>query len=207
MTREAPAIFPQAGGNILHAPAVYLEVKPAREPHRMNEGDRQRFERVVLPYLDDAYTLARYLLRDEHDAQDVVQEASLRALRSFDGYQGGDARAWLLAIVRNCSLSWRKRQRIDSARHVPDADDVPLMSASEADSAAIASSEQLRVQRAIDALPNEFREVVVLREVQDLSYREICDVIGVPMGTVMSRLARARKRLATLLGVDAREAS
>jgi RNA polymerase sigma-70 factor (ECF subfamily) len=173
----------------------------------MNESELQRFERVVLPYLDDAYTLARYLLRDEHDAQDVVQEASLRALRYFDGFQGEDARAWLLAIVRNCSLTWRKRQKIDQARHVPDADDIPLMSSSEADSVAVESSERMRVQRAIDALPGEFREVIVLREVQDMSYREICDVIGVPIGTVMSRLARGRKRLATLLGIDAREAS
>jgi RNA polymerase sigma-70 factor (ECF subfamily) len=173
----------------------------------MNEGDLERFERIVLPYLDDAYTLARYLLRDEHDAQDVAQEASLRALRYFDGFQGGDARAWLLAIVRNCSLTWRKRQKIDHARHVPDADDVPLVSSSEADAAAVESSERMRVQRAIDALPSEFREVIVLREVQDMSYREIGDVIGVPIGTVMSRLARGRKRLATLLGVDTREAS
>ena len=207
MTRSTAAIFPQGCGNILRAPVVYLDVNPAREPTRMTEGDLARFERTVLPYLDDAYTLARYLLRDEHDAQDVVQEASLRALRYFDGYQGGDARAWLLAIVRNCSLSWRKRQRIDQARHVPDADDVPLVSSSESDSAAVASSERLRVQRAIDALPDEYREVIVLREVQDMSYREICDVVGVPIGTVMSRLARARKRLATLLGVDVREAS
>lgn len=186
---------------------VYLDVKTAREPNRMTEGDLERFERVVLPYLDDAYTLARYLLRDEHDAQDVVQEASLRALRYFDGFQGGDARAWLLTIVRNCSLTWRKRQKIESARHVSDSDEVPLLSASEADSAAVTSSERMRVQRAIDSLPSEFREVIVLREVQDLSYREICDIVGVPMGTVMSRIARARKRLATLLGVDAREAS
>ena len=207
MTRMGLSIFPQAGGNILRAPVVCLDVKTAREPNRMNERNLERFERVVLPYLDDAYTLARYLLRDEHDAQDVVQEASLRALRYFEGFQGGDARAWLLTIVRNCSLTWRKRQKIDNARHVPDADDVPLMSSSEADSAAVESSERTRVRRAIDALPSEFREVIVLREVQDLSYREICDVVGVPIGTVMSRIARARKRLATLLGVAAQEAS
>lgn len=207
MTRPSDEIFLQGVGNILRTPVVYMDVKPAGEPNRMNEGDLARFERVVLPYLDDAYTLARYLLRDEHDAQDVVQEASLRALRYFDGYQGGDARAWLLTIVRNCSLSWRKRQKIDNARHVSDGDDVQLMSSSQADSAAVESSERTRVQRAIDALPSEFREVIVLREVQDMSYREICDVVGVPIGTVMSRLARARKRLATLLGVDEREAS
>jgi RNA polymerase sigma-70 factor (ECF subfamily) len=173
----------------------------------MTEGDLERFERVVLPFLDDAYTLARYLLRDEHDAQDVVQEASLRALRYFDGYHGGDPRAWLLSIVRNCSLTWRQRRKTEHAMHVSDASDIPLASGSEADSAAVESSERVRVQRAIDALPDEFREVILLREIQDMSYREIGDVVGVPIGTVMSRIARARKRLATLLGVDAREAS
>ncbi len=174
----------------------------------MSEGELQRFERVVLPHLDDAYTLARYLLRDEHDAQDVVQEASLRALRYFDGYSGGDARAWLLAIVRNCSLTWRKRRRVDD--RTVSFEDTTELAASEAeapDAVAVQASEQARVQRAIAALPEDFREVIVLREVQDLSYREIGDVVGVPIGTVMSRLARARKRLAVLLEVGAREAS
>ena len=173
----------------------------------MNEGDLQRFERVVLPYLDDAYTLARYLLRDEHDAQDVVQDASLRALRYFDGYSGGDPRAWLLAIVRNCSFTTRQRRKAEEAIHVVDADDVALPAGNEADAAAVESSDRGRVQRAIDALPREFREVIVLRELHEMSYREIGDVVGVPIGTVMSRIARARKRLATLLGVDVREAS
>lgn len=174
----------------------------------MSQGNLERFERIVLPYLDDAYTLAHYLLRDQHDAQDVVQDASLRALRYFDGYSGGDARAWLLAIVRNCALNWRRRHRSD-ARTVPlvDASDVSLDTGRSTDDAAIESSERSRVNRAIDALPVEFREVIVLREVQDLSYREISDVVGVPIGTVMSRLARARRRLAVLLQVDAREAS
>jgi RNA polymerase sigma-70 factor (ECF subfamily) len=174
----------------------------------MTDGSLQRFERVVLPHLDDAYTLARYLLRDEHDAQDVVQEASLRALRYFEGYSGGDARAWLLAIVRNCSRTWRKRHRFDE-RTVPfdEAADISTSEADAPDVAAVQASEQARVQHAIDSLPDEFREVIVLREVQDLSYREIGDIVGVPIGTVMSRLARARKRLAVLLEIDAREAS
>jgi RNA polymerase sigma factor (sigma-70 family) len=174
----------------------------------MTDGSLQRFERIVLPHLDDAYTLARYLLRDEHDAQDVVQEASLRALRYFEGYGGGDARAWLLAIVRNCSRTWRKRRRVDD-RTIPfdDAEEILTSEADSPDAAAVQASEQARVQRAIDSLPEEFREVIVLREVQDLSYREIGDVVGVPIGTVMSRLARARKRLAVLLEIEAREAS
>ena len=173
----------------------------------MNQSDVARFERVVLPYLDDAYTLARYLLRDEHDAQDVVQEASLRAFRYFGGYSGGDARSWLLAIVRNCSLTWLDRRRTDQrVVAFEDGEGLEVAGGIPADAKAIESSERGRVQRAIDALPVEFREVIVLREVEDMSYREISDVVGVPVGTVMSRLSRARKRLAALL-LDAREAS
>jgi RNA polymerase sigma-70 factor (ECF subfamily) len=174
----------------------------------MHDGELARFERVVLPFLDDAYTLARYLVRDEHDAQDIVQEASLRALRYFGGYNGGDARAWLLAIVRNCTLTFRQKRKLDDYRApVMDVSALEVSSGLDADSAAIAASERSRVDRALAALPQEFREVIVLREVQDLSYREISDVVGVPIGTVMSRLARARKRLAGLLEGGAREAS
>ena len=110
--------------------------------------------------------------------------------------------------MRNCSLTWRKRRRIDD-RTVPfdDAAEIPTREADAPDAAAMQASERSRVQRAIADLPEEFREVIVLREVEDLSYREIGDVVGVPIGTVMSRLARARKRLAVLLEVDAREAS
>jgi len=178
----------------------------------MTQGDVARFERTVLPHLDDAYTLARYLVRDEHDAQDVVQEAALRAFRYFDGFVGGDGRSWLLAIVRNCSMTWLARRRTDD-RVTPlmdeddfDAASADAVSAPGADAEAIRSSERKRIERALATLPAEFREVIVLREIEDLSYREISDVVGVPIGTVMSRLARARKRLADLL-IDVREAS
>jgi RNA polymerase sigma-70 factor, ECF subfamily len=172
----------------------------------MTQHDLRRFERVVLPYLDDAYTLARYLVRDEHDAQDVAQDAVLRAWRYFASYSGGDPRAWLLAIVRNCSMTWQRRHRTD-ARRVPLAmlDEMQAESPDQADSHAVEDSERRRVERAVDALPDEFREVIVLREVEALSYRGISEVLGVPIGTVMSRLARARKRLAGLLGTDRRE--
>ena len=173
----------------------------------MSQRDVERFERIVLPHLDDAYTLARYLVRDEHDAQDVVQDAVLRALRYFEGYREGDARAWLLAIVRNCCMTWLRRDR--GAKHVIslDADAPAVADPRETDARAIQRSERAALARALDALPDEFREVVVLREIQELSYKEISDVVGVPIGTVMSRLARGRKRLASALGLDAKEAS
>jgi RNA polymerase sigma-70 factor, ECF subfamily len=172
----------------------------------MAQRDVERFERIVLPHLDDAYTLARYLLRDEHDAQDVVQDAVLRALRYFGGYREGDARAWLLAIVRNCCLTWLKRDRIRRAS-VPFVDEMAeAVDPHEADTAAIDGSNRAALERLVAELPTEFREVIVLREVEGLSYKEISDVIGAPIGTVMSRLARARKRVAAVLRIDAKEA-
>jgi RNA polymerase sigma factor (sigma-70 family) len=175
----------------------------------MSQRDVELFERVVLPHLDDAYTLARYLLRDEHDAQDLVQDAVLRALRYFDSYGDGDPRAWLLAIVRNCCHTWHRQHRTDRLTvSYADAESAPQLQASaDADALAIRSSERMAVTRAVAALPVEFREVIVLRELQELSYKEISTIVGVPIGTVMSRLARARKRLTSLLGLNVREAS
>ena len=173
----------------------------------MSQLDVDRFERIVLPHLDDAYTLARYLVRDEHDAQDVVQDAVLRALRHFDGYRDGDARAWLLAIVRNCCMTWLQRGRGAKNVFSLDAGMPPVADPRETDTRAIQGSERAALARALDTLPDEFREVIVLREIQELSYKEISDVVGVPIGTVMSRLARGRKRLASALGFDAKEAS
>ncbi|HEX3865590.1 MAG TPA: sigma-70 family RNA polymerase sigma factor [Gemmatimonadaceae bacterium] len=172
----------------------------------MAQRDVDHFERIVLPHLDDAYTLARYLLRNEHDAQDAVQDAVLRALRHFDGYRNGDARAWLLAIVRNCCFTRRARTRAEPGAESFD-DESFVASSRATDALAIERSERSRLERVLAELPTEFREVIVLREVQDLSYREIAAVVGVPIGTVMSRLARARRRLADALGIDTREAS
>jgi RNA polymerase sigma factor (sigma-70 family) len=169
----------------------------------MAERDAERFERTILPHLDDAYTLARYLVRDSQAAQDVVQDAALRALRYFDGYNGGDARAWLLSIVRNVSLSWIERTRGDT--RMVDISDIGVSDARETDAAAIETSERRRIIRAIESLPDEFREIIVLREIEELSYKEISTVVGVPVGTVMSRLARGRKRLAALLGDGVQE--
>jgi len=149
------------------------------------------FAAVVLPHLDAAYTLARYLTRNEADAQDIVQDASLRALKYFDGFRGttaSDGRAWFLTIVRNAVYTWGQRQgsegRVTEFNEELHSDDVTRDPAATVD-----------LRAALDALPLEFREVIVLRELQGLSYKEISDVTGVPVGTVMSRLSRARKRL------------
>ena len=162
-----------------------------------------QFDRTILPHLDDAYALACYLLRDEHDAQDVVQDAVLRALRGFDGYRDGDPRAWLLAIVRNCCHSFLARRRRDVP--LPDADTPhapQLHDAAAADDRAIRSSERAAIDRALAELPLEFREVIVLRELEGMTYREIGEVTGVPVGTVMSRLSRARHRLQRALWAE-----
>jgi RNA polymerase sigma-70 factor (ECF subfamily) len=158
-----------------------------------------RFEAIVLPHLDAAYTLARYLTRNEHDAQDVVQDSYLRALKYFDGFrgsEGSDGRAWLLAIVRNTAFTWRRRHR----RETNAAEfDEKLHSEAVADinpeATLRGTSARESLHQALDQLPAEFREVIVLRELQGLSYKEIGEVTGVPVGTVMSRLSRARSRL------------
>jgi RNA polymerase sigma-70 factor, ECF subfamily len=167
----------------------------------------EEFERVVVPHLDAAYTLARYLLRDEHDAQDVVQEAALRAWRHFGGYAGGDARAWLLTIVRHGCWTAQRKQRagatlveFDESAHSSGAEHVTP------ESTAIRRGTRDAVRTAVDSLPLVFREVLVLREADGLSYEEIARVIGAPIGTVMSRLARARRQLRERLRPDILEA-
>jgi RNA polymerase sigma factor (sigma-70 family) len=158
------------------------------------------FEEVFLPHLDAAHHLARWLTHNETDAQDVVQEAYLRALKFFSGFHGSDGRAWLLTIVRNTCYTWLRRNRSpDLAADFDEA--VQLRESAEPDpetSQVIRDRKQL-VDRAIKNLPAEFREVVVLRELEELSYREIAAVTGIPLGTVMSRLARARKKLVVSL--------
>jgi len=160
----------------------------------IDEAERRRFERLVLPHLDAAYNLARWLARNDEDAHDIVQEAVMRALRYFHGFRGEDARPWLLQIVRHASFAWLQDQRagqpgaaaIDAAEPQAPAQDEPLAAAMERD-------ERGRVNAALSALPVHYREVLVLRELEDLSYRDISSVVDVPLGTVMSRLARARQ--------------
>jgi RNA polymerase sigma-70 factor (ECF subfamily) len=168
--------------------------------------DLERFERELLPLMDDAYTLARYLTRDANDAQDMVQEAYLRALRYFASFRDGDARAWFLTIVRHCCYTLR-RGRVASVEIRAAANDVAAPQAYAADARALERDRRESLDRALALLAPEFREALVLRDVQGLSYRDIARVTGVPIGTVMSRLARARRRAQEILGITSREAS
>ena len=167
----------------------------------MEPNELAGFEATMLPHLDAAYTVARYLTRNDQDAQDIVQDAYLRALKYFGGFRGGGAdgsegRAWLLAIVRNTAYTWQRRHRGDALATEFD-EELHSDAVAEHDPAAALERDTAResLHRALDRLPAEFREVIVLRELEGLSYKEIGDVTGVPMGTVMSRLARARRRL------------
>jgi RNA polymerase sigma-70 factor, ECF subfamily len=163
---------------------------------------RERFEQAVLPHLDAAYNLARWLTRNDEDAQDVTQEALLRAFRFFDGYQGGNMRAWVLTIVRNTCYTWLHQNRPpDSAVEFDEeihSDEVP--GSADPELQLLASADKETVRRALEELPEIFREVLVLREIEGMSYKEIADVASVSLGTVMSRLARARTRLRQSLG-------
>ena len=154
------------------------------------------FEEVALPHITAAYNLARWLTRNDHDAQDVVQEAYLRALKFFPGFRGSDGRPWLLKIVRNTCFTWLQRNRPREAAMVSE-DEMDAVESGEPDPEALMlkKADEELLQRALAELPIEFREVVIMRELEGLSYREIAEVADIPIGTVMSRLARARTRL------------
>jgi RNA polymerase sigma factor (sigma-70 family) len=161
-----------------------------------------RFEQAVLPHLDAAYNLARWLTRNDHDAEDVVQEACLRAFKFFGGFHGGDGRAWLLTIVRNTCYSWMQQNRKrELAADLEEELQYVESHAPGPEAALLRNADNQLLRRALEELPVEFREVVILRELEGLSYKEIADIADLPIGTVMSRLARARKRLAARLGL------
>ena len=147
-------------------------------------------------HLDAAYNLARWLTHNVHDAEDVVQESYLRAFRFFGGFRGGDSRAWLLTIVRNTAYTWLQRNR---SREFAASLDEELQIADEEtpspEAKLLSGAESEMVRQALEALPLQYREVMVLRELEELSYKEISHIADIPIGTVMSRLARARKRL------------
>ena len=164
----------------------------------------RRFSDAALPYLDDAYTLARYLVRDAADAEDAVQECYLRALRHFDSYRGPAMKPWLLAILRNvCNDEFaRRRDReipTDYSEEAEAADNMPVWQEAQAspEGLMLRAQDDATIRRLVAELPEPFREAIVLREINDLSYQEIAEVSGVPVGTVMSRLARARAILRT----------
>jgi RNA polymerase sigma-70 factor (ECF subfamily) len=155
-----------------------------------------RFEEAILPHLDAAYNLARWLMRNEDEAADAVQDACLRALRFIGGFRGGDGRVWLLAIVRNACYSRLKLgARREMETEFDDEIHSPETEAANPEDLLERSRDSETLGRALEELPEEFREVVVMRELEGMAYKEIAEVAGVPIGTVMSRLARARKRL------------
>ena len=156
--------------------------------------DRERFEQLVLPHVDAAFNLARWLLRGRTDAEDVAQEALFRACRFFRGFHGGDARAWLLQIVRNTCYTWLEKNRPLELSMEFD-EELHLQTCATPETLAIASDDRKRLTLALETLPPRFREVLVLRELEGCSYKEIAAITAIPIGTVMSSLSRARRQL------------
>src|SRR5712691_627927 len=174
----------------------FAVIQRHEEQGAAQEHELASFEETMLPHMDAAHNLAKWLLRNEEDAQDVVQEAYLRAFKSFGGFHGSNGRAWLLTIVRNTSYTLMKKNRavdltttFDEERHATDYESVnPAALLEQTEDAEL-------VREAMDHLPAEFREILVLRHLEGLSYKEIADIAQIPPGTVMSRLARARGKL------------
>jgi RNA polymerase sigma-70 factor (ECF subfamily) len=177
----------------------------ARRPR--SESERaERFRQTILPHLDAAYALARYLTRDPTAAEDIVQDAFLRAFRGFETWRGEAPRAWLLAIVRNCFLTYAAA-RPSGEVAFEDLADRPDPDAPDPEAVAGQNQAAAMLRETIEQLPEPFREALVLREFAELSYKEIALTVGAPIGTVMSRLSRARQMLIELLPVEARSRS
>jgi RNA polymerase sigma factor (sigma-70 family) len=171
------------------------------------QDDHARFARLVLPHLGDAYSLARWITGNRADAEDVVQDACLRAFRAIGSVGDGSARPWVLTVVRNTAYTWLRKNRPSAVLAVEDLEDVETTNAKPGDpdsetpeTALIARADAASLQAAIMALPTAYRETMILRDVQGLSYREIGEVTGVPIGTVMSRLARGRNHVIKTIG-------
>jgi len=175
----------------------------------MQADGHARFAASVLPHLDAAYNLARWLVRHDADAQDAVHDAFVRAARYIDTFRGDNARAWLLQIVRNTCYTWLRENRPAEVVDLGGDDallDVPAPAADEPPAVAARKDDRARIDAALGALPFAFREVVVLRELEDLAYKDIARVVDAPIGTVMSRLSRARRLLADSMRVITRAA-
>jgi RNA polymerase sigma-70 factor (ECF subfamily) len=189
-------------GNKIPAEPVCIENGPKlpSTPLVEEQDKLARFEQSIIPHMNAAYNLARWLSSNDSDAQDVVQEAYLRAFKFFGGFRGGDSRAWLLRIVRNAFYDWLKHNRREATgmafeeeiEHAADASATP-------DTLLLEKADHELLHQAIAELPVEFREILVLRELEGFSYKEISEIAGVPLGTVMSRLARAREHLRSQL--------
>ena len=164
----------------------------------LSAEDRERFENLVLPHVDAAFNLARWLLRGRSDAEDVAQEALLRACRFFGGFNGGEARAWLLQIVRNTCYTWLEKNRPMELSMEFD-EELHQQTSATPETLAIVADDRKRLTLALETLPPRFREVLVLRELEGCSYKEIATITSIPIGTVMSSLSRARRQLYSAL--------
>lgn len=170
----------------------------------LDPQDQMRFEHLVLPHIDAAFNLARWLLHGRPDAEDVTQEAMLRSYRFFSGFQGGDPRAWLLQIVRNTCYTWLEKNRpLENSTEFDEQEYIPTSPTPEA--VAISGDNRERLTRALDRLPTRYREIIVLRELEGCSYKEIAAIASMPIGSVMSMLSRARRQLRTALAGPERE--
>jgi RNA polymerase sigma factor (sigma-70 family) len=181
------------------------EIWNKRTEKEVHQDRDELFERTVLPYLNSAYNLARWLTRNEHDAEDVMQEASLRAWRSFDTFlPGRDGRAWFLTIVRNTCCTWLRQNRPSSTTPLED-DFQAVDTWPDPEALVIRNMNSQLLRKAVEELPLQYRELLVLRELEELSYKEIARIAGIPLGTVMSRLSRARRELYIHLSGATRE--
>jgi RNA polymerase sigma factor (sigma-70 family) len=175
-------------------PSAVTSTRTGESRYVLEGEERERFESTVLPHLDAAFNLARWLLRNPADAQDVTQEAVLRAYRFFSSFRAGNARAWFLQIVRNCCYTWLQKQNVFEDLSDIEESVLPIEKHTP-ESQALASAAHASLSAALQELPAAFREILVLRELEGCSYKEIAAITGRPMGTVMSALARARQQL------------
>jgi RNA polymerase sigma-70 factor (ECF subfamily) len=158
--------------------------------------ERRQFEEIFLPHLDAAYNLARWIVQNDQDAQDIVQEAFIRAFKGFHGFRGGNGRAWLLTIVRNTAYTWiNKRMQDQKLVQYVEERHANIISIDQSTNESVMEKRRQDLSSALERLPSEYREVIILYEIEGLSYKELALSLGVPVGTVMSRLSRARRRL------------